>query len=314
MNIQTKYYCFSSIIDLMDRFEAQLDVNLKDHCAQVETDRMADKIKKECAPLFESLKQWLEQKSEGNWEEQLKLSLVKLPIRSALNIMTSLYSLIGFIFYTAVHPLKGTTHLVKAAIILMNELTKPEVWSKIGTGSVGMIIGQSLMMGSSFSLIGLVLAGALSVGGTSVDAFLSALKCEKGNEIEEIKEKLGAYLQNLPEAALTGFFSGLLIGGIRRITSQKITTVAKHAFEKVPNYGAPHLDWNNEVIRWECGVVPLKKYMDIANSDPRITHFFISKCSLTLEHGVFFQGEAVFFTGTPGLLPESWMGDTYWKI
>ncbi|NGX38420.1 MAG: hypothetical protein K1000chlam2_01593, partial [Chlamydiae bacterium] len=124
------------IVACLNACDAQVDALIPNNLQIQDTiDRFSNEIKEKFAPLVE-FNQWLEASGNEDWHQHLAESLVKLPLRSARNVVSYLYSAISTILYTAVHPLKGLNHIAKSIVILLDELTKPENWSKIGCGSI----------------------------------------------------------------------------------------------------------------------------------------------------------------------------------
>lgn len=313
-NIQAQW-SFPSINSL-DKLDGALDEIFPNNDVQNKIDALGHQIKQEFSNLAK-FDQWLEENGATDWHEQLATYLVKLPMRSARNVALELYSVISTALYLSVHPMKGINHLAKEVIILMESLTKPEVWSKIGAGSIGSIAGQSFILGNPISLMGFGIGGALILAGITVDSLTAAIEAEEGKELIGVKEKLKHYAAKLPENVLTSFFMGMLIGGIRRAAldekpfdikkpDQNIIDIRQghHEYEfieDVAQYGQG--DWSKVVDTIRD--MSLDEAFAIADGNPDITYFFHVKDEMTLgrlgqagghcRH--FSPGDTVFFSG-----------------
>ena len=319
------------IINSLDELDGTLDKIFPNGDIQNTMDALGHQIKQEFSNLAK-FDQWLEENGATDWHEQLATYLVKLPIRSARNVIGALYSVISTALYLSVHPMKGINHLAKEVIILMESLSKPEVWSKIGAGSIGAIAGQSFILGNPISLMGFGIGGALILAGVTVDSLTAAINAEKGKELHATKEKLKHYAAKLPENVLTGFFMGMLIGGIRRaVQGEKPMELKKpdqnvidlkpghHEYqliEDVAQYG--HGDWS-KVVDTVRGI-SLDKAFKIADSNPDIDYFFHTKGGQMVLGGApdggfrwFNYGDTVFFSGEPWWGSAKDLADGYIK-
>lgn len=141
---------------------------------------------------------------------ELVTFLVTLPFKSACNIARSVYQVLKAAAYTAVHPMKAMTALAKALVRVANELTKIDTWIKIGAGMIGTSFGQ-LVYGNPMALLGFILGGMVLIGATILKTH------EWQNNIGTVKE----YCKMVPEAMMTGFLMGLLIGGIQEMVYKR---------------------------------------------------------------------------------------------
>lgn len=272
---------------------------------------------------------------------------MKLPPKAAWNIVTALYAIISQALYTVVHPIKGLNSLAKSTAFLLNELTKPETWTKIGTGSIGMFTAQGMILGGPFSLIGIGIGGALIAGGISVDTLSIVFQSETGKGLDVFLDKVKMYAKQLPEAFLTGVFTGLLIGGIRRAFSnsqpqrfvdtqstenipteniqppaKEIKINAQATFEKIPDVAEyKWADWNN-LVKVEEGIT-LDQAKAIASDSAEINYFFFTKgLQMVLEDPnwdlnnlkIFHYGDVAFFSGEPWWGTAPGLADGYIKI
>jgi hypothetical protein len=196
-------------------YQHRLDELIPNNIVQDHIDALGRTIKETFAPLAE-FNRMLDSAVSGPWYKQLALFLVKLPIRSARNIVNLLYVVVKSALYAAVHPLKAVLKLAKFLVLLVNELSKPETWAKIGVGMISAGLAQSLVTGNAISLIGIAIGLAMAIGGITASCLKAALEAEEGERAEAIKDKLLATAQELAESALTGFCLGLIMGAIER--------------------------------------------------------------------------------------------------
>lgn len=300
----------SRVVTAMNSWDKELDRVLPNLELQTSLDQFADEIKKMFAPL-DSVNKWLEENGHGDWQEKLAHSLIRLPVRSARNVLMGLYGIMSNIVYTAAHPLKGINHLAKEAVLLLDGFTKPENWSKSGLASMGASFGQSLVFANPLSTLGMGIGAALLAAGVSVDAFDAAIRAESGKEIEAIQANLLGQVQVAPEYLLTGLFTGLLLGGIRRMRADgemKIQPIEEKPtprveFEKIPGVAQyKNSDWSGHIVT--KGNMTLEEAMKFAESKPDVDYFFHMKGWMHLEsappqHRYFRPGDAVFFSGEP---------------
>lgn len=108
------------------------------------------------------------------------------------------------------------------------------------------------------------------------------------------------------------------VGKWNDLTSEiPMLEVKNDKWEKVPDVAQyKGADWNNVVGLSEN--VSLKEAMDIAESHPEITYFFIMKGNrMVLENKnnarIFKRGDAVFFTGEPWWGEAKGFADGYIK-
>lgn len=168
-------------------------------------------------PNFDS---WLRDNGEGAWYTQLATYLVKLPLKAAHNIINLLYNTMKGILYAAAHPLKGLNAVAKHMVLLVQALTQPETWSKIGAGVIGAGLGQALIFGNPVSVIALGIGAACILGGISFGALKAAIVAEDGKRFERVVENVTGQFKQIPESLVTGLFMGLLVGGIKKMLSK----------------------------------------------------------------------------------------------
>lgn len=200
-------------MSLLNRIDQVLEEKLPNNSIQTKLDGIAQGIKKKFEPLNE-LNERLNSNGDGDWFSKMATFLVKLPLRAVRNIVHMLYKVIEAILYTAVHPLKSLNNLAKLIINLINELTQPKNWAKLGVGIMAASVGQAFITGNVVSVIGLIVGGALTFAGLSIELLKSAIEAEKGSKLQSVGRKLSSQLSELPEAACTGLLVGLLVGFI----------------------------------------------------------------------------------------------------
>ena len=197
--------------------DTYLDKKIPDNNIQLSLDAIGNSLEELFAPL-KPFNDWLDRREKGTWLRQLALFLVKLPASAVRNVIRLVYNLIKSAIYTVVHPLKAVNRLAKMLIALVQELTKPEVWAKMGIGMMGTSLGQAAISGNPLSVIGLGIGAAFLIGGISATAINVAVEAENGFKLEAVKKSLLSLAKQLPEAAATGLVMGLLLGSIQRAT------------------------------------------------------------------------------------------------
>lgn len=165
---------------------------------------------------FGEINQWLRSNGQGAWYSQLATYLVKLPLCAAYNVIHLLYEIVKGILQTVVHPLESLTRLAKMIIALLYALTLPETYCKIGAAMIGAGLGQALILDVPVSMIAMIIGGSLLAAGLSFGALKEAIVAEQGKKSAAVLDFFGKQLKQVPESFLTGFYMGLLIGGIRK--------------------------------------------------------------------------------------------------
>ncbi len=148
--------------------------------------------------------------------------LAKLPLRVVRNEINLLYTLIKTLLYVGVHPLRASVEAAELLVHLIDQLTKPEAWTKIGAGVTGGGIGQSLVSGNPLSLIAIGVGGALMVSGLSVGALKAAVKAPEDQKLQAALDNFFSQVKGVPEALLTGLTNGVISGAIQKIYAQEI--------------------------------------------------------------------------------------------
>lgn len=213
-------------VSYLDTYEKRLDVLMPNFFVQDKLDSVGLFIKELFSPLSQ-FSQWLDDNGQGEWYQQLAVSLRNLPVKAVRNIIRMLYSIIKEILYTLVHPLKSLSHLTKTMVLLANELTKSETWTKIGVGSLGGCLGQALMVGNPVLLIALGIGGALTLTGLTATLIKTLVQAEEGKRVNAAQQVFLSSALDLPEALFTGICMGLITGGVQRVMKRLNAAQAK---------------------------------------------------------------------------------------
>lgn len=227
----------------LDSAEHSLDKVIPPHFFQKKIDQIGSYIERTFAPLRQ-FNEWLQHNGEGAWYKKMATFLCKLPMRVVRNFVSLLYQIIYATFHTATHPIKSLVKLAKLIVSLVHQLTIPATWSRIGAGIVGASLGQSLIGGGPLSLIGIGIGGAMIASGLTFGALKAAVQAEKGHRWHEIQNALSYQLERLPEAMLTGFCMGLLLGAVQSEINARAQKIYKDAIndgvnEQLSDFGLP---------------------------------------------------------------------------
>jgi len=172
-----------------------------------------------CSSL-QPFNEWINSTGNGEWYQQLAIFLAKLPLKAARNILHTIASLIKgtlqTVIYTAAHPLKAPLELAKWIVNLANELSKPEVWTKIGISMMGSNIGYALATGNPISTLLLAIGGTMALAGISMGALKAAVYAEQGRKLDAAGTNVITQMKNVAEEMTTGLCLGLLIGGVQQ--------------------------------------------------------------------------------------------------
>lgn len=213
----------------LDLWDQVLDEKLPHNVVQKVADQFGDALQKTAALMEAYLKrtfaplvrfsEFLDKCGEGDWYQRLAAFLVKLPFRAVRNVVRTLYSIIENLVYVTVHPLKALNRVAKLLVRLVDELSDPDtlvkISTKVGAGMIGVGLGQAAM-GNPLSVIGLGVGVGILLGGLVNRALLSAIDAQPDQRWQKIKDDLWELVKEVPEATLTGFCMGLLIGGIQQ--------------------------------------------------------------------------------------------------
>lgn len=209
------------IIKQLDQCETKLDQFMPNFWIQNKVDIVLQNIEDAFAcPSLKPFNDWINSTGNGAWYQQLAIFLAKLPLKAARNIIHTIASLIKgtlkAVLYTAAHPLKAPLELAKWLAALAHELTKPEVWTKIGINMMGANIGYAIVTGNPISTLFLAIGGAMTIAGISMRALKAAIYAEKGHKLDAVRSNLMFQAQMIAEEMTTGLCMGFLIGGIQQ--------------------------------------------------------------------------------------------------
>lgn len=202
-------------INVLNGVDNRLNRWMPNWTLQIKIDELGRYIEDKFS-CFGEVDQWLRSNGQGAWYFQLATYLVKLPLRAAHNVIHLLYEIVKGAFQAVVHPLESPIRLAKMIIALLYAITLPGTYCKIGAGMIGAGLGQALILDIPVSTIAMIIGGAFLVSGLSFGALKEAIAAEQGKKGSAIFDFFGTQLKQLPESCLTGFFMGLLIGGIRK--------------------------------------------------------------------------------------------------
>jgi hypothetical protein len=214
VNLEKETTLSGRMIQYFSSAEEFFDKKLPDNTLQKKMDEMGLYLEEKFA-CFPEFNQWLNTNNEGDWYQKLAMFLVKLPPKAARNVIRLLYDVIHSLLYGMAHPLKATARAGKNLVLLVEELSKPHNWSKMGSSMIGASFGQFLGTGgvNPLSIVGVGIGGALLIAGISVDS-LKVVTSAKDETAA--METLQGHVAALPEALMTGFCMGMLLGAIQR--------------------------------------------------------------------------------------------------
>lgn len=262
-------------------------------------------IEAKFAPL-ERFNNWINSCGDGAWYQQLAMFLVKLPMRAVRNIVQILYSIVKQLAYTIAHPLKAANKLAKMLVSLAQELAKPETWTKVGVGIIGVSLGSAATSGNPLSIFGVVIGAAMTLAGLGYGTVKAAVGAQQDKKNEVIKQHLLTQLKDLPESFLTGFILGLIMGGIQKSSQQHDQNAfrvadSKSAQEWVDKYTSYNSLPKPQSVTYQSGSIDVvwnkidemelfkqKPFMftDVPNTSGTVTWNFQPTAS---QHHVLFQ-------------------------
>ena len=89
----------------------------------------------------------------------------------------------------------------------------------------GSYLGHVAIAGTPLSTIGVGVGAAMTVAGLSFGALRASIQADAGGKLTAIKQNLSLQAERLPESFLTGFLTGLLVGGVRKAIRGKQTQI-----------------------------------------------------------------------------------------
>lgn len=216
-------------VSYINKWEKQLDEKMPNNLLQVKLhtlEKHINKLLKTPIGHVKAFNAWIDDNGHGAWYKKLCIFAGKLPIRAVRNIVRVVYNIIKALIYSFVHPLKALSNTAKYIVNFIDQLTKPETYTKMGAGILGASLGQMAVTAGfgPYAYIGLALGGGLMLIGLTAGAIKAAIKGEKSHKMQAIKEELWNHIKSIPESLMTGFVMGVIIGGIQQcVASQQIT-------------------------------------------------------------------------------------------
>jgi len=209
----------------LDRLDAQLEEKMPPNKVQKVLDGFYEESIEPLLQKGHKFNEWIDKNDYGSWYKDLTAFIVKLPIRAVRNIVRLAFNIIKGAVYAFVHPLKALNNLAHIFINFIESLLIPATYTKVGAGIMGAAAGNAIYGFGLHSMIGLGIGGSLIGIGLISGAIKSGVEAQKGEKFEAVKAELWNQLKSVPECALTGFFLGLIFGGIQKaVSSSQATT------------------------------------------------------------------------------------------
>lgn len=215
-------------------------------------DAFAKRIDDQFKDIVEKLRGHLK-KDFKHWLKDLAFFVATLPAVAAINVIEAIYNMIAFILSTAAHPAEAGFKIAKMLVNFANELTKPESYTKFGAGMLGAALGQAAV-GNPWSVVGIGLGIALMAVGLTAEAVLAAYRAENGKKWAAAEAAFCNRIVELPVLLLTGFYMGLIFGGIqkaanenaiRKAEQERAAVSAEHSQARLKEIGEKFVKENN---------------------------------------------------------------------
>lgn len=211
------------IVSQLDQCETKLDQLMRNHLIQSKIDSFLQQIENAFNfPSLQPFNDWINDTGNEAWYTQLAIFLAKLPLKAARNILHTLTTLIKntlkATIYSVTHPLKAPLELAKWLTTLIDELSKPEVWTKIGINMMGSNIGYTTITGHPISSLLMAISGVMTIAGITMATLKAAIKAKRGHKLEDVRSSLMYQTQMIAEEMTTGLLLGFIIGGIQQMT------------------------------------------------------------------------------------------------
>lgn len=221
------------IVKRLGIWETQLDKFIPPFKLQNSYDEMMSEITKASFD-WKEFNNWLENKGNGNWYSQLATFLVKLPLKTARNILQLIGNIIAIGFCVPLeaimHPMKAPLQIAKLLTLLVHNLIQPETWTKAGAGILGSSLANAAVASNPFHILAIAIGGALVIGGISIGTLKVTLLSQQQDRWNTSSIYFTQQMKNTSEHLLTGFCLGLLIEGAQRVirSCQKVHHNFKH--------------------------------------------------------------------------------------
>lgn len=164
-----------------------------------------------------SLVRYIDEQLKVDSHEPTLVFVEKLIPRALRNLLVLLYNILKLLARTCAHPVKTGIEFLQFLILFAHALTLPKTYTGLGAGFIGASAGQAIVTPGPQVLAGLLIGGTLILLGFIFGAIQAAATAEEGYRLEAILQELEHQIQEIPEAAMTGFFMGLILGGVEQI-------------------------------------------------------------------------------------------------
>lgn len=222
-------------LDYLDGIDAKI-AEIPNNVLQDKIDGAVSAMKKQVRTTFKPLidfRNWLDKREAKIWYDQLAEFLCKVPLSAALNVLEYLYNTIAGFLNGVVHPLQAMNDLAKFLVNMAHQFTQPETYIRMGAGIMGASLGTAVV-GNPFSVIGFGIGLAMMLGGLTAGSIREMYNAkDRGQAKELLKAFLMKECAGIPEAVITGFVTGIMMGllqrGIQSATAQPRVTDAQSA-------------------------------------------------------------------------------------
>jgi len=163
--------------------------------------------------VIHGLNEWL----KNDPSESAVVVAEKLIPRSLRNLAVLLFGMSKLLARACEHPLKTTVECLQFLVVLAHALTLPETYTGLGAGFIGASAGQAILSPGPQVILGLIIGGSLVLFGLIFGAVKSGASAEEGHRLDAIYHQLAHQIREMPEAAMTGFFVGLILGAVEQV-------------------------------------------------------------------------------------------------
>jgi hypothetical protein len=173
---------------------------------------------KNIQPIFNSsLIQKVDNFLTYHGDESAGVFVGKLIPRALRNVVVLAFSILKVGVRAIVHPMQTLFDLLQFVVVLAHAMTLPETYTGLGAGFIGASAGQVILAPGPQVVIGLMIGAALITFGLIFGAIKAAATAEEGHRWEAVCHQLWHQIREMPEAAMTGFFVGLILGGVEQV-------------------------------------------------------------------------------------------------
>lgn len=164
----------------------------------------------------EEFRSWVNEREGTQLKDHLEVFLVKIPLKSALNLLDMMKAVVLMAGEIASDPAKGSEKLFNLLQEFLMELITPETWPSLSMGLIGAHFAEVAILGAPLSIYALIVVAAIGIAGIGLDLLITDFEAKTESLAQVISEKLKGYAYRLPEAFFTGFFFSSLFGAFRR--------------------------------------------------------------------------------------------------